>query len=347
PGFSEKIEGKLSELEGIMQEKERLSSLKTGSEALKSSFNERLQQLDQNLNPDFLSRHQQQLQQYTGRIKTYQDQVNNVPETLEQKARGMEEVKAFERQKTAFSPYQEQMEQLGKEEYAKEQVVQKAKTMAKDHFAGQQEKLLAAQSRLTKLKKKMGKFSGGGLNGEKTKKENAMKGKTLGERLVFGGNFQLHPGEEVSLDISPALAYRWTKMFRLGLGGTYRTTFDEKERFFLSDENEVFGYRGFAEHEVYKGFFAHMEYERLKSGNGSAQNGAVGDANGDTWQNSALGGLGKRYKIRNKIKGNVTLLYNFLYDEHSLYNKPWNLRFGFELVGQGSKKQKKEETKKQ
>ena len=356
PEFSENIEGKLSELQSIMQEKEQLASLKTGSEALKSNFNEKLQQLNQNLNPDFLSRHQQQLQQYTGQIKTYQDQVNNVPETLEQKARGMEEMEAFESQKAAFNPYQEQMEQLGKEEYAKEQVAQKAKTMAKDHFAGQQEKLLAAQSRLTKLKKKMGKLGGGGLNGEKIKRENTMKGKTLGERLVFGGNFQLHPGEEVSLDISPTLAYRWTKMFRLGLGGTYRTTFDEKEKFFLSDENEVFGFRGFAEHDVYKGFFAHIEYERLKGSHGLVQNGTVGDGNSDPWQNGALAGVGKRYKIRNKIKGNVMLLYNFLFERvegtnqnghEGLYRGPWNLRFGFELIGQGSKKQKKEETKKQ
>ena len=174
-----------------------------------------------------------------------------------------------------------------------------------------------------------------------------MKDKTLGERLVFGGNFQLHPGEEVSLDISPTLAYRWTKMFRLGLGGTYRTTFDEKEKFFLSDENEVFGFRGFAEHDVYKGFFAHIEYERLKGSHGIVQNGTVGDGNSDPWQNGALAGVGKRYKIRNKIKGNVMLLYNFLYDKQSLYNKPWNLRFGFELIGSGSKKKKDKEIEKQ
>lgn len=176
-----------------------------------------------------------------------------------------------------------------------------------------------------------------------------MKGKTLGERLVFGGNFQLHPGDEVSLDISPALAYRWTKMFRVGLGGTYRTTFDEEEKFFLSDENEVFGFRAFAEHEVYKGFFAHTEYERLKASHGLIQNGAVGDGDSNPWENGFFIGVGKRYKIRNKIKGNMMLLYNFLHERvegtnqngrEGLYRGPWNLRFGFELVNQGPKKKK-------
>ncbi|MDN5217554.1 hypothetical protein QQ020_36110, partial [Fulvivirgaceae bacterium BMA12] len=214
--------------------------------------------------------------------------------------------------------------------------------MAKDHFAGQQEKLLAAQSKLTKLKQKMGKF--GALNGGKLKKENEMKGKPLGERLVLGGNFQLHPGDLVSLDISPIVGYRWTKMLRIGLGGTYRTTFDEKEKFLLSDEKEVFGYRGYVEHDVYKGFYVHGEYERLNGTDLSKKN-IPQDNRANTWRDGALLGLGKSYQIKNKIKGNVMMLYNFLYDDQSHYNKPWNLRFGFELIGSG--KQKKKETNKQ
>lgn len=348
--FISDIDQKLFGLKGALQQKEQLAAVNTEIAAMKSAFKEDFEQFSQKINPDWLKRQQDQLQQwqqYTDGIKDYGNEVVNTPKTLEQRARELEEIQAFEGQKNTFSPYQQQIEELGKEDYVKEQAMQKAKTMARDHFAGQQEKLKAAQSKLTRLKQRMGKSGRSGLNGEKLKKQNPMKDKTLGERLVLGGNFQLHPGEEVSLDISPTLAYRWTKMLRLGLGGTYRTTFDEKERFFLSDENEVFGYRGFAEHEVYKGFFAHVEYERLQSGNRSAQKSAIGDENGDAWQNSALAGLGKSYKIRNKIKGHVMLLYNFLYDEHSLYDNPWNVRFGFELMEQGSKKNKSGKIEKQ
>ena len=341
PEFIEDLNQKLSGLKGTLDEKEKLSLIKNQATTWKSTFKQELQQLNKSINLNKLSSGQQHLQEYTGKVRDYQEQVNNAPETLEQQARNLEQVKAFENKKAAFSPYQEQVGQLGKEEYAKEKVVQKAKTMAKDHFAGQQEKLLAAQSKLTKLKQKVGKL--GGLNGEKLKKENEMKGKTLGERLVLGGNFQLHPGDLVSLDISPAVAYRWTKTFRIGLGGTYRTTFDEKEKFFLSDEKEVFGYRGYAEHDVYKGFYAHGEYERLSGAHLSGKN-TPQDQRGDSWHNGALLGLGKSYKIKNKIRGNVMLLYNFLYDEQSLYNRPWNLRFGFELIG--SRKPKKKETDK-
>ena len=342
PEFTNSLHKKLSELKGTMHEKEQLSVVKSQAETWKSTFNNEFEQLGQSINMDKLNLGQQHLQEYTAKVQGYQEQVNNAPEALEQKARSLEEVKAFENKKAAFSPYQEQMSQLGEEGHAKEKVVQKAKTMAKDHFAGQQEKLLAAQSKLTKLKQKMGKF--GALNGGKLKKENEMKGKPLGERLVLGGNFQLHPGDLVSLDISPIVGYRWTKLFRIGLGGTYRTTFDEKEKFLLSDEKEVFGYRGFVEHDVYKGFYAHGEYERLK-GEGLSKKNIQQDRRANTWRDGALLGLGKSYKIKNKIKGNVMVLYNFLYDEQSLYNKPWNLRFGFELMGSG--KQKKQETNKQ
>ena len=347
PEFTQGAGQKLSELKETMQEKEQLAAFNSRLAAFKTEVASV---------KTWLAR-QQQLQQwgqYADEIKTYGEQAGNMPETLEQRARELEEIKAFENQKDEFNPYQEQMEGLGKEDYAREQVVKKAKTMAKDHFAGQQEKLKAAQSKLTTLKQRMGKLGGGGLNGEKPKKQNPMKGKTLGKRLVLGGNFQLHPGEQVSLDVSPSLAYRCNKMFRVGLGGTYRTTFDEKEKFFLSDDNEVFGYRGFAEHEVYKGFYAHVEYERLKGSLGSAQNGTVGQSDGGAWQDGAMAGLGKTYKISNKIKGNVLLLYNFLFERgdttsqsgpESLYRGPWNLRFGFELMGQGSKKQKDEKQK--
>ena len=337
PEFTNSLHEKLSELKGTIHEKEQLSQVKSQAETWKSTFNKEYEQLGQSISIDKLNLGQQQWQEYTGKVQAYQEQVNNAPDVLEQKARDLEAVKAFENKKAAFSPYQEQMSQLGKEGYAKEQAVQKAKTMAKDHFAGQQEKLLAAQSKLTKLKQKMGKL--GSLNGGKLKKENEMKGKTLGERLVLGGNFQVHPGDLVSLDISPVVGYRWTKMLRIGLGGTYRTTFDEKEKFLLSNEKAVFGYRGYAEHDVYKGFYAHGEYERLRGTPQSAKN-TLPDQRGDAWRNGALLGLGKTYQIRNRIKGNVMVLYNFLYDEHSHYNRPWNLRFGFELMGSGKPKKK-------
>ncbi|MDN5217047.1 hypothetical protein QQ020_33560, partial [Fulvivirgaceae bacterium BMA12] len=170
PEFTNSLHKKLSELKGTIHEKEQLSLVKSQAETWKSTFNKEFEQLGQSINMDKLNLSQQPWQEYTGKVQSYQEQVNNAPEVLEQKARDLEEVKAFENKKAAFSPYQEQMSQMGEKGYAKEKAVQKAKIMAKDHFAGQQEKLLAAQSKLTKLKQKMGKF--GALNGGKLKKEN-------------------------------------------------------------------------------------------------------------------------------------------------------------------------------
>ncbi|MDN5216133.1 hypothetical protein QQ020_28965, partial [Fulvivirgaceae bacterium BMA12] len=170
PEFTNSLHKKLSELKGTIHEKEQLSLVKRQAETWKSTFNKEFEQLGQSINMDKLNLGQQPWQEYTGKVQSYQEQVNNAPEALEQKARDLEAVKAFENKKATFSPYQEQMSQMGEKGYAKEKAAQKAKTMAKDHFAGQQEKLLAAQSKLTKLKQKMGKF--GALNGGKLKKEN-------------------------------------------------------------------------------------------------------------------------------------------------------------------------------
>lgn len=258
----------------------------------------------------------------------------------ENKVRNLEQVQAFEQQKAAFDPHLAEMDQLKDSDYAEEQMVNKGKAVLKDHFAEHQDKLAQARDKLTRLKRKMvrlgnaGKVSG---DGKTLKKSNEMKGKTLGERLLIGGNFQVQPGEKVALDMSPQLAYRLTKYLNIGLGGTYRTSFDEKEKFWLSDEQESFGYRAFLEHDVIKGLFFHGEYERLR------QPGKANDMEKSIWHKGALLGVGKHYKIRNKIKGNVMLLYNFLYDVDGPYPKAWNIRFGFEIIRK--KKDKKETTK--
>ena len=63
-----------------------------------------------------------------------------------------------------------------------------------------------------------------------------MKDKSFKERLIVGGNFQVHKGDPLGVDLSPSLGYHFNKRFSSGVGGTYRTTIDEDEKYLLTRE---------------------------------------------------------------------------------------------------------------
>ena len=51
--------------------------------------------------------------------------------------------------------------------------------------------------------------------------------------------------------------------------------------------------------------------------------------NEDLWQRSALAGIGKKYQISKKLKGNVQLLYDFLAYKHMPVSQPFLFRVGY------------------
>ncbi len=204
-----------------------------------------------------------------------------------------------------------------------------------DHFAKHTDKIKAAQGKLAKLKRKYSSLES--MKNPPKKKPNPLKGKTLGERLTIGGNFQLYKTQPFGVDVSPQLAYQLTKKFSMGVGGTYRTGFNKKKDFLFTKEKEAYGFRAYSEHGVYKSFYAHGEFERLHE---QANKITATDLLATQWNSKALLGIGKTYNFTKGIKGNVMVLYNFLNDKTDPYRRPWNIRFGFEL--KGSKKDKKD-----
>ncbi len=326
PKLAETYTKEIKLLEDLKKEHQNLKGQKTKISSLKGEYGKTLSSL---------SKHKEKFSVLSSKVEGVQQQLQSVDGLAERSISQLEEVQAFEQQKAGFDPQLSEMEQLKEEDYAKQQLVDHAKKAAVDHFAGQEEKLQEAQKKLKKLKQKMGQINQASGDEKTVKKQNEMKEKSLKERLLIGGNFQIQPGKEIALDISPQLAYRLTKHMNVGFGGTYRTSIDEKEKFLISDKNETFGYRAFLEHDVKKGIFVHGEYERLKN-RGVADN----ENNKKKWHEGALFGIGKHYRIRNRIKGNVMLLYNFTYDVDGPYPRPWNIRFGFEIINK--KKEDKE-----
>jgi hypothetical protein len=75
----------------------------------------------------------------------------------------------------------------------------------------------------------------------------------------------------------------------------------------------------FSQYRAIKSFYFHAEYESFNRPFREAR----------TWNNQALAGIGREFAVIKSIKGNVSVLYNFLHDEKSPYSRPVVFRFGF------------------
>ncbi len=288
---------------------------------------------------------------FSERSKGSVQQVKEAPLYLENKIKNLEEVEGLERMKTDKNE-NFQMDvgesegldpnKLDDSDYLKEQVATQFTKHATEYFAKHNDQLKAAQGKLAKLKNKYGSLIS--MKNPPKKKENPLKGKTLGERLTVGGNFQLYKTQPFGVDVSPQLAYQLTKKFSMGVGGTYRTGFNKEKDFLFTKEKEAYGFRAYSEHDVYKSFYAHVEFERMYEKNFVE---VTSDLPTTKWNSNALLGIGKTYHFTKGIKGNVMVLYNFLNDKTNPYRRPWNIRFGFELKNKKLSYDKEEKELKQ
>ncbi len=223
------------------------------------------------------------------------------------------------------SHYKKHLQKQGDQDIVNE-VMMKGKALAGNHFKGHEKQLAAAQKSLNGLKP--GLFNKGNAENMEIIKSNSLKGKSLGDRLVLGGNLQMNREDSyIGIDFSPSLGYRWNKQYIWGLGGTYRVKFLEDEKSLLKDE-QVYGGRFFMEYSISK-FFVHGEYEWISHA-------VVIDAATDQVSRvvapGALLGAGMHYSFSKGVKGNMMLLYNFLHDDDtSPYKQPFVYRVGFNL----------------
>ncbi len=203
----------------------------------------------------------------------------------------------------------------------KEQLLSRAQSI--DHFKGKEEVLKTAMKDVSELKEKYSKVIDSNDLSTATK-VNSLKDEPLARRIVFGGTFQLYIDEITAIDINPEISYRINKRMDAGLGGTYRVTINVRDRGRSVSEQQVFGYRGFAEHHLFKSFYVHAEAESLHARTGQA------DASVAKWYASFLAGLERHFHIRGKMKGQASVLYNFSNRKNPLYNSPWVFRVGFQ-----------------
>ena len=238
----------------------------------------------------------------------------------------------FDALKGLPAAYRKQYEAYKNGETIKNEALTKAVKEAQKMLAKHAPALNSAQADLAKLKKKYSSVPNSD-DLSTASKRNSLKGKPLKSRLVLGGNFQVVTTNPVTIDISPVLGYRFNKDFYLAVGATYRARFSSADSTFIKtrygQDELTYGYRTFANYRFWKAFYVHVEYEKM-----SKEFEVTGtDRFVRKWKPGALAGIGSEYTIKGTLKGNVSLLYNFLFDDNErVYQSPWVFRFGMGLA---------------
>lgn len=194
-----------------------------------------------------------------------------------------------------------------------------------------QQNLQNAQAQLTQLKDKLLKSSGlqvmSGDVDMPNFKPNNQKTKPFLKRLDYGFNVQFEKNNSLmpsTSDLAATIGYKINDKSEVGIGVSYRLGLGSIQH--IQFTSQGIGLRSYLDWKMIKQFFISGGYEmNYNSGFKSIQQ----LKNEDLWQRSALAGIGKKYQISKKLKGNVQLLYDFLAYKHMPVSQPFLFRVGY------------------
>lgn len=185
-----------------------------------------------------------------------------------------------------------------------------------------------AQSQLNGLKDKLNKLGSGGDINMPDFKPNTQKTKSFLKRLEYGTNLQTAKGNTyfpVTSDLGLSVGYKIDDKKVIGIGASYKMGWGKDIRH-ISITHQGLGLRSFVDLKIKDGFWI--------SGGGelnyrSQFNDFSVLKDLSPWQKSALLGITKKYQAGKKLKGNVQLLYDFLYKQQVPVTQPVVFRVGY------------------
>jgi hypothetical protein len=279
--------------------------------------------------------------EYSRELQQYTLSVDNLSETMENKAVEYTGLNEALQQPDGLGQYQEMFGQMQNPDALKDEAVQQVQEYAFDHFAGKQEVLQQAMEQMEKIKDKYESFST--LPADFKKGYNEMKGKSLKERLIPGIAIQLMKDEYFMTDINAYLGFRITGQITAGTGWNHRVIYDF-ENWQFRNENAVYGPRFFGEYKLKKGFYPRLEIETMHTN----QEPQTTDIKTNDWVWGSFVGIKKEFGLVSWMRGTVMMMFNvyevFSSDHRSPYNSVVNGRLGFEFPMK--KKVKPKETNK-
>lgn len=224
--------------------------------------------------------------------------------------------------KNKLESTQEQLKQAA----AKQELKQKMASHAREYITQNADKIQQVQSQMGEMKKKYS-YMPNSNDLSSAVKRTSLKGESFWERLVIGGNFNISKTNPLNVDLSPAIGYRVNKLFEVGVTGCYRSQFKaDKQGVNSQVGKEVYGYSAFANHMVFKNFFAYMEAERMRTTTTSSE------IPKREWKQTLLIGVGRKFNVAKWLEMQALVLFNVLHDnEDGLYNSPVVFKTGFRL----------------
>lgn len=193
-----------------------------------------------------------------------------------------------------------------------------------------QHQVQAARQQLNILKDKVNQLGGSSSDIEMPEgfKPNNQKTKSFWKRLEYGTNIQSTRSTTFlpsTSDIGLSIAYKLNDKSQFGIGTSYKLGLGKDIRHIRLSHQGV-GFRSFVDYKIKNSFFiaggAELNYrsefknfEILKDYS--------------AFQKSALLGLTKKYNIGKKYKGNMQLLYDFLWQQQVPRTQPVLFRLGY------------------
>ncbi|MBG9377718.1 hypothetical protein I5907_15860 [Panacibacter sp. DH6] len=193
-----------------------------------------------------------------------------------------------------------------------------------------QEQTAVAQQQIADLKRQVDKT--GGSSSDLVMpgfKPNEQKTKSFLERLEYGLNFQSEKSTSflpATTDIAITAGYKLSDNKVIGLGASYKIGWGHGWNN-ISLSSQGAGFRGYADVKAKAGFWlsAGFEYNYLQT----FSNLRDLHTNIDVWQQSALAGITKKYKISKGREGKIQILYDFLHNKHLPASQGLKFRVGW------------------
>ncbi len=188
------------------------------------------------------------------------------------------------------------------------------------------QQMQAARSQFDELKKNFPDLDNAADMPDFKPKE--MKTKSFLQRLEFGTNLQFQRSSQyfpTTGDVAGQVGYKYNKNGIVGVGASYKvglgTGFDN-----IRISHQGVGLRSFADYKLKGTFFVNGGFEYNYN---IPFTSATQLYNPKSWTRSALLGISKKYKINNKLKGNLMLLFDFLYNQQVPRTDPIKFRVGY------------------
>ncbi|SEW52513.1 hypothetical protein [Chitinophaga arvensicola] len=340
-GLLEKSKGVTDKLNGSLKSVDNLKDKLQQAEQIKAYIRERKQLL------------KEQLSQYTGFTKDlqkmnkeayyYAQQLKEYKEVFKDKKKAEQKAMEVIKKLPAFNDFMQKHSQIaslfniqGATASAQsleglqtrsqvEQLIQQRIGSGPNAGAAVSQQMAEARSKFDELKSKFPDLDNAAEMPDF--KPNEMKTKSFMQRLEFGSNVQFQRSNKffpTTGDLAGQVAYKFHKNGSTGIGLSYKlgmgTGFDN-----IHFSGQGMGIRSFIDWKLKGTFFLNGGYEQ----NYQPDYAGVPDGVGQKWTQSGLIGISKKYKINSKLKGNMMVLFDFLYNQHVPRTDPVKVRLGY------------------